>query len=118
MTIREIGHDSPIGRLNERPEPYEVRRSFQEQRFDSIFSVPKNHHNHDHHHHDRPHRYDYEQRPLSYYQPQSPSFKQVAGGVLKGAAAGAAVGSVIPIIGPVVGGLVGGIAGGLKKLFG
>lgn len=118
--IRELGFESSIGRLNERPEPYGVRRTFQEQRFDSIFSVPKNHHRPQHHgrHH---FEYDYDQRPImNYGQPiqQKPTFGQVAGGCLKGAATGAMIGSIIPGIGTVVGGVVGGIIGGIGKLFG
>lgn len=120
--IRELSNHSPIGRLNERPEPYGISRSFQEQRFDSIFSVPRSHHRP--HHHNRHHRgYDYDQRPMMnpfYYgqPPQGPSFGQVAGGCLKGAATGAMIGSVVPGIGTVVGGVVGGIIGGIGKLFG
>lgn len=113
--VREIGHHSPIGHLNERPEPYGVRRTFQEQRFDSIFSVPRNHHRPNHHH--RHQGYDYDQRQMvdPYYGggpgKERPTFGQVVGGVLKGGFLGG-------IFGGGIGAIAGGIVGGLGKLFG
>lgn len=115
--VREIGHHSSVGRLNERPEPYGVRRSFQEQRFDSIFSVPRHHDRHNHHH-NRGHRgYDYDQRQLvdPYYGggpgKERATFGDVVGGVLKGGFLGG-------IFGGGIGAIAGGVFGGISKIFG